>query len=176
MRERVSKTMHISEGPLRRLVDLNAAYSDIRVVAKKPHMQVVETFYDVQGIMQHELYYVASDGSEAVYNDDGKLAFRNKPAPEAPIDVSTLTPKQHFRYFEAKEAMYDFHTNQLLATEVKFWTFTADGHDVLYNPFVLMPEAIGEAAKMSFYLSNDNNKNNFSAEFLKVQFTPEGGI
>ncbi len=175
-REIVSKTMYLGDGPLRRLVDMNASRSDIRVVAKKPHMRVVETFYDVTGIMQHELYYVTKDGKEVIYNDDGKLTFRDKLPPSTPIDVSILSPKQHFRYFEAKEAMFDFHTSQLLATDVRFWTFSADGHDVLENPFVLMPEAVGEASKMSFFLSGENNKNNFSAEFLKVQFTPEGGI
>ncbi|MCE5293511.1 MAG: hypothetical protein LLF94_02715 [Chlamydiales bacterium] len=176
VRHGVTKQIYLAEGPLRRLMDLSAARSNIRVVSKRPHMRVVETFYEVTGIVQHELYYVTQDGQEVVYDDLGQLALRNKKPLLTPIDDSTLIPKQHFRYFEATEAVYDFHTNQLLAYGVKFWTYTADGHEKIIDRLKLVPEAVGEASRMTFYVSGPKNKNQFSAEFLKVQFTPEGGI
>ncbi len=169
----VSKEIFINEGPLRRILDLKAARSEISVLSKRPHMRVQETFYDVTGLVQHELYYVAPNGKEVIYNEEGILVFRDK----KPVDPGLkLLPKQHFRYFTANEALYDFHTGQLLAEECQFWTFTADGHEKVENPLSLVPEAEGEAKRMTFFVGSQDAKNQFSAEFIKVQFTPEGGI
>lgn len=172
----VSKQIYCAQGPLRRMVDMIASSSNLRVVSKKPHLRVVETFYEAKGIVQHELYYTMPDGTEVIYDEAGKLVCRNKKPIAAEFDLSKLQPKQHFRYFEASEAIYDFHTNQLLAHSVKFWTFTADGHELVEDPFLHTPEAVGEALRMTFYVGGSDTKNEFSAEFLKVQFTPEGGI
>lgn len=172
----VTKQIYVADGPLRRLVDITASRSKLRVVSKRPHMRVLETFYEVKGVVQHELFYTKPDGTELVYNADGKLAYRNKKLLEPEFDQTQLIPKQHFRYFTAKEAMFDFHTNQLLAYDVKFWTYTAAGHQILKAPFTMPAAAIGQASVMTFYVSGSRNQNQFSAEFLKVQFTPEGGI
>jgi len=174
LRYDVTKQIFINEGPLRRLLDLKAARSEVRVLSKRPHMRVVETFYNVEGFVQHELYYVASDGKEVIYDLQGALVYRNK-SPYAQA-VSSLQPKQQFRYFVADEAMYDFHTGQLLAEKCHFWTYRADGHDKVENPLSLIPEAEGEARRMTFFVGATDAKNQFSAEFIKVQFTPEGGI
>ncbi len=169
----VSKEIFINEGPLRRVLDLKAERSEIRVLSKRPHMRVQETFYNVNGLVQHELYYIAQNGKEVIYSDEGHLIYRDK----KPVEQgTTLTPKQHFRYFMADEAVYDFHTGQLLAEECQFWTFTANGHEKVENPLALIPEAEGEAKRMTFFVGSDSAKNQFSAEFIKVQFTPEGGI
>ena len=172
----VSKQIHVADGPLRRFVDISACSSKVRVVSKRPHMRVVETFYDVKGVVQCELFYVTADGKEVVYNEDGKLAYRERPLVEIQEDTTLLAPKQRFRYFTANEALYDFHTNQLLASGVKFWTYLADGHDRILEPFTMVPETVGQASRMTFYVSGSRNKNNFSAEFLQLQFTPQGGI
>jgi hypothetical protein len=172
-RHGVTKQVYVAQGPLRRSIDINAASSTISIVSDKPHMRVVEVFYDVTGLVQHELYYVLPDGTDVIYDHSGKLICRNKkPLPEG-FDAATLKPKQHFRYFEANQARYDFHTSQLHAEQVKFWTFTSDGHEPMEDPFVLTPDAVGEASRMTFYVSQSDE---FSAEFLNVQFTPEGGI
>lgn len=175
-RQGVTKQIHVADGPLRRLVDISAAHSKVRVVSKRPHMRVVETFYDVKGTVQCELFYVTANGKEVIYNEDGKLAYRDGPLLESSVDPTTLLAKQRFRYFTANEALYDFHTNQLLASGVKFWTYLADGHECVPQPFTMPPECVGEASRMAFYVSGSQNKNNFSAEFLKVQLTPQGGI
>ncbi len=172
----VTKQVYVVDGPLRRLIDLTAVSSKVRVIAKRPHMRVVETFYDVTGYVQHELFYVTQDGKEVIYSENGTLAYRSNKPLEPELSALMLFPKQRFRYFKAKEAIYDFHTSQLLAYEVKFWTFTVDGHEKVADPFAFKPEAVGEAKSMTFYVSGPENKNQFSAEFLKVQFTPEGGI
>lgn len=175
-RNEVTKEIIVVDGPLRRVVELTSESSDIQVVSKRPHMRVVETFYNVKGTVQNELFYLLPDGKEVVYGDDNKLYYRNKKPLEEGYDLSKLTPKQHFRYFEAVKASYDFHTNQLLAYDVKFWNFTAYGHHKVEDPLALEANAEGEAARLAFYVSRNNAKNEFSAEFLKVQFTPEGGI
>lgn len=146
-RHLVCKQIYISEGPLRRLFDIKAERSTISVISKKPHMHVVETFYNAKGYLQQELFY-----------------------------TDAMEPKQRYRYFEADEARYDFETHQLVASGVKFWTFVADGHEPLEHPLGDNPESVGVASKMSFYPTGPNSKEQLSAESLKLWFTPEGGI
>lgn len=168
----VCKQIYVADGPLRRLIEISAKRSEIRVMSKKPHMRVEETFYDAKGLVQHELFYVANDGREFAYDEQGNLYQRT---PQGSVEqvphVSTLQPKQRFRYFEADRAIYNFHTHQLLAHHIKFWTFTADGHEALREPFGNAAQAEGQASRMTLYVSGPHSKNQFSAEHLKIQFS-----
>jgi hypothetical protein len=159
----VTKEIFVADGPLYRVVNLQAARSEIHVAAKRPHMRVVEHFYDAKVYVQQELFYVTPDGTEVVYDAAGKLIARSKKPKE--IDPSKLMPKQRFRYFIAKQAMFDFHTDQLFAEDVQFWAYTADGHERLEDFSALQPDAKGTASKMTLQVG----KNEFSAENLKVE-------
>lgn len=170
----VKKEVFIASGPLRRLFELTAATSTLQVVSKNHHMRVLETFQDAQGLIQEELYYILPSGKEVVYDDAGVLVYRGNKPLERDLDVSLMRPMQHFRYFIAREAVYDFHTNQLIAEGVRFWTYTAEGHSRVEDPMQLFPEAEGEASRMTFYVSGSGNQNQFSAEFLKIDIAPQG--
>lgn len=174
VRHVVSKQIFIAEGPHRRLFDIKADHSKITVISKKPYMHVVETFYNAKGYIQQELFYVTPEGDDVIYDGDGNLSFRNKKS--STLDVATLKPRQLYRYFEAAEAMYDFQTHQLMATDVKFWTYVADGHEQVIEPHAQDPQAVGVANRLSLYVSGPNSKEQLSAEHLKVWFTPEGSL
>jgi hypothetical protein len=176
LRWKVVKKIYIADGPLRRVMQLAGSSSELKIVAKKPHLQLQETFYDVHGVVQQELYFKNREGLEFIYVDDGTLMPRGQKAPVAPHDPASLQPMQRFRYFEAQSAIYDFHTHQLLANDVTFWTFTAPGHEIIEEPFIQESDSHGTASIMTIYVSSKDNIKKFSGKDLNVQFKTERGI
>lgn len=172
----VTKTIYIAEKPLKRQVELKAKRSKVVVISKRPHMQVSETFFDVNGIAQQELYYRLKDGSEVLYNEQGNLITRTGKPLDPYIDKTSLEPTQRFRYFEADRAVYDFQSHQLIAHNVHFWTYTTSGHDVVLDRALLDPEATGKASRMVLYLNASDAKKSFSADNLSFEFTTERGL
>ncbi|MBS0655743.1 MAG: hypothetical protein JSR46_08195 [Verrucomicrobia bacterium] len=81
---------------------------------------------------------------------------------------------QRFRYFEAQRAVHDPNAHSVTAYDVKFWTFEAEGHDIVENPLKLNPEAIGRASSMVVFSETDQKK--FYAENLTVEIMTEQGI
>lgn len=72
----VTKRLWLSEKNPRHEIELHGSRSEIDVFMRKSEARLIETFYDVQGITQQELYYKAADGKEYVYDDKGKLRKR----------------------------------------------------------------------------------------------------
>lgn len=171
----VQKTMWISEGPFRRMLDLYAKRSEVTMFAKHNSLHFVETFYNASGIVQQELFYKDSNANEYVVAKDGTLKVRGK-TESLPVlfDISQLIPMQCFRYFEAEKAIYDFDAESLLAMDTKFWTYIIEGHDLCKNTKGLVPAAIGRASSMT--LPRKNSEREFYAENLRLQIKNERGI
>lgn len=171
----VHKMMWISEGPLRRILELQAKRSEMAMFAKRRNLQFVETFYNASGIVQQELYYKDSNDNEYVLAKDGTLHLRGKKEPvPAPFDMTKLTPMQTFRYFEAEKALYDFDAESLLAMDIKFWTYIVEGHELYKNISKLTAVALGQAHSMT--LPKKNEEREFYAENLRLQIKNEKGI
>lgn len=176
MRWGVSKKIYIADGPLRRICELSGSSSELRIVSKRPHLHLQETFYDVEGLLQQEFFFKDNQGKEYTYNDAGILAPRGSLAQDVVIDQKELTPMQRFRYFEAQSAIYDFHTHQLVAHNVTFWSYTANGHEVVKEPLKLTYDAHGTASIMTLYVSATDSTKKFSGRDLNVQFLTDRGI
>jgi hypothetical protein len=171
----VQKKIWSSDGPLRRVMKLDAMRSELGMFTHKKSCQLIETFYTVRGIIQQELFYKDQDGKEYLYDDHGELVERTSEKKQN-VDISLLTPMQRFRYFEAEKAIYDFHMQSLIALDVQFWTFQAEGHDVCENPLSLIPFAKGTASSMTMSEKHDDENMQFYAENLKLEIKNERGL
>lgn len=171
----VQKTVWMSEGPTRRMLNLEAKRSEVTMFAKRNTMHFIETFYNASGIAQQELFYKDSNQNEYVVGKDGTLRLRGKTeAVPSPFDVSQLIPMQCFRYFEAEKAVYDFEAESLMAIDTKFWTYIIQGHELPKDTKGLQPVAIGRASSMT--LPRKNSDREFYAENLRLQIKNERGI
>jgi len=169
----VTKKIYISDNPLRREIVLKAKRSELLVLSQRPHLRVSETFYEVQGIAQHELFYLLEDDTEVSYDDQGVLKRHDL----KPLDPTlALKPMQRYRYFEAESAIYDFHSHELLAQDVTFWTYTVPGHAVVQERAGLTPEAQGKASRMTLFINAQDAQKSISADNLSVQFSTKRGL
>jgi hypothetical protein len=172
----VQKKIWSNDGPLRSVMKLDAVRSELGMFTQKKSCQVIETFYTVRGVIQQELYYKDSANKEYVYNEEN-LVLRDKHDEKLEnIDISELIPMQRFRYFEAEKAIYDFHTQSLIALDVQFWTFQVEGHDLCDNPLRLVPVAKGSASSMTMSEKQSVDKTQFYAENLKLEIKNERGL
>ena len=72
----VTKRMWLSDTNPRHEIELHGSRSEIDIFMRKSEARLIETFYDVQGITQQELFYKAPDGKEYVSDEKGKLRRR----------------------------------------------------------------------------------------------------
>lgn len=175
----VQKAIWLSEGPVRRVLELDAKRSEMAMLASKKSLHFVETFYNASGIVQQELYYKGPDAKEYLFSKDGTLKERQTGVRlVAPVDMSTLVPMQCFRYFEAKQAVCDFDTEAIIAKDIIFWTYVVEGHEVCRSFHTLSPAlspvAIGKATSMT--LAKKNEEREFYAENLRLQIKNEQGV
>ena len=190
----VTKRLSLSEKRPRHEIELHGSRSEIDIFMRKSEARLIETFYDVQGVMQQELYYKDAKGKEYVLDEKGELKKRGSQAQaqkkkdgEAEViqqtelaveevvqlDVKKLEPMQSFRYFEADRAIYDYYTHSFVAYDVNFWTYTTKGHTLVKNCDDLWPESSGSASSMTMCHEGRLSTAQFSAENLSMQVTPE---
>jgi hypothetical protein len=175
-RKQVVKTIWLTEGAGERVVELVSESSEIDIHVKKARTQLVETFYQVHGLVQQELFYRLPDGTDLIVGATGNLVTRaNKPT-QYSVEDSSLEPRQRFRYFEAKRAVYDFHKQSLIAYEVTFWNYSASSHLLQRQFFDLAPEAIGQARRLTLHFSSRSFMPLFQAENLDIRMLKEGGL
>jgi len=173
----VEKNVVVCEGPLRRIVHIQAVRSELSLFVKKGNMQLQEVFYNTNGVMQKELFYVDHEGNEFSYNEAGKLFSHDKTKIIDLPDVETLTPMQRFRYFEAKKAVYDFDTDAFVAFDMQFWTYQTSGHFLIVDPKGMEPLAEGNARSMTMPEKfKDNGRDMLYAENLKITILNDRGI
>ena len=175
VRWNVLKRLWLSDKVPRLGVEMQGARSEVTVGMKKSEARLVETFHDVQGVIQQELFYKTQNGEEIVFTENGGLKKRGQSAesPEEIFDVTVLQPMQRFRYFEADRAIYDFRTHTLIAYNVNFWTYCVQGHDLTKERSNLWPETSGSATSMTVCHAGSVGTLQFAAENLNMQITPE---
>jgi hypothetical protein len=173
IRWNVNKRLWLSEKPPRLSVELQGSRSEVNITMKKSETRFIETFFDAQGIMQQELFYKLPDGKEVVFGENGELKRRGETVPATDIDKDLLQPMQRFRYFEAEHAIYDYQTHTLIAYDVNFWTYVAEGHEIVKDREKLWPESSGNASSMTVCHGGSVGALQFAAENLNMQVTPE---
>jgi hypothetical protein len=195
----VTKRLWMVDKTLRKEVEVSGTRSEIDIFMRKNEAKLVETFYDVKGYTQQELFFRAKDGKEYVYDEAGKLKKRGKLDPNQAlekrestpleqegtelveageikgneININELEPMQTFRYFEADRCVYDYYTQSLIAYDVNFWTYTAKGHKLERSLSELWPESSGSASSMTMCHEGTLNSLEMSAENLNMQVSPE---
>lgn len=149
-RKGVVKTMWVQDGPFERMATMNCATSELGVVRQQARVHLTETFHRVHGVIQEELFYQQQEGQEA------------------PL------PRQRFRYFEAERAVYDFQDQSLVAHEVTFWNYSADGHTLISEIDGLTADAEGAARSLTMHLGAAHRIPDFQAEHLEMQLASGG--
>jgi hypothetical protein len=164
IRRGTTKKVWISDGSLRKILSVAGARSEISVFSDKKTSRIVETFYDASGVIQDALLFRLQNGKEVTYNELQSL----------PKDTLSV-PIQRFRYFEADQAVYDFALKNLVATNIYFWTYIAQGHEVVENFEGLASIAEGFASRMTI-VSAANDEGQFFAEDLKLEIKGDQGL
>jgi hypothetical protein len=167
----VSKRVWLSEKNPRLALELEGARSELSLVTLKNQASLSETFYDASGIVQEELFYVDEEGREYIL-EGNDLKRKGQADLASYVTKNDLKPMQHFRYFEADRAVYDYSTNTLVGYGVTFWTYTAPGHDLIKDVAKLRPELSGEAKAMTMFHEGKVGTIQFAAEDLKMQLNP----
>ena len=151
-RKGVVKTMWLQDGPFERMATMDCASSELGVVREQARVHLTETFHQVHGVIQEELFYQEGKGQEVA------------------------VPRQRFRYFEAARAVYDFQDQRLVAHDVTFWNYSADGHELISEVAGLIPDAKGAAHSLTMHLSAAHRVPDFQAEHLEMQLASGGEI
>jgi hypothetical protein len=168
-RFQVKKHLWLSKKKPRLEIELKAAKSEIGMTLVKADMRLIETFHDAEGMIQEELFYKDQMGQEYVILETGQVVRKQTDGKNEPVSIETLIPMQRFRYFEADQAIYDYHANTLVASNVHFWTYTAKGHELVKTRRNLWPESSGKAATMTLCHLGSVDSLQFSAENLNVE-------
>ncbi len=169
----VTKRIWLSNALPRPSCELKGSRSEVSIFMKKSEARIVETFYDVHGIVQQDLFYRDDQGRDyemvqGVCVLKGKAEKNEPDANDA--NMPPLHPMQRFRYFEAERAIYDFATHTLTAYGVHFWTYEGPEHELIYNYNGLWPMATGSATSMTMLHTGTTLKGmQFSAEELAMQ-------
>jgi len=187
----VIKHLWLSGKEPRLEVELKAVRSEVGATVVKAETRLIETFHDTEGMVQEELFYKDTEGHEYTLSDKGEVVKKNKPPallplaeklPEeaaAPVAekglpaLADLIPMQRFRYFEADSAIYDYHSNALIASKVDFWTYIAPGHELVKNRDGLWPDSSGSAGTMTLSHLGTVGSLQFSAENLNMEMAPQ---
>lgn len=171
----VIKHLWLSGHEPRLEVELKAKRSEIGATVVKTETRLIETFHDTEGMVQEELFYKDNDGHEYTVSNTGAIQRKAKEGEtaEKPLPpLESLTAMQRFRYFEADSAVYDYHTNALIASKVDFWTYVAPGHELVRTKDGLWPETSGSAGTMTLSHLGTLGSLQFSAENLNMEMAP----
>jgi hypothetical protein len=169
VRKHVKKTFFLSEDSTRREMELWGDVAELEIFQKKSDARILESFTNATGFIQEELFYTLPDGTEVVRGVNGAFIIKNGD-PQRVIVEAELAPKQRMRYFEADVAIYDYHTETLIAYNVRFKTYLLDGHELVKDVSGLKPETKGTARSMTMHHSERNGVQ-FSAENLNMEMT-----
>lgn len=177
-RNEVERNFWLSDIFARRKLHLEAVRSELSLYGKKEESNLIESFFDLKGVFQQAIYYELDDKSEVQLGTGGKIYKKvgDTYQETALLEPSTVTPKQRFCYFEAKEGIYDFQENVLIAYDVTFWTYCENGHDIFRDPNLLNPLTKGKASSLSIQLTNFPDNTLFHAKDLKMNVITENGV
>lgn len=174
----VSKSMWYMKDALQHQIQVRGSRSELGIYLVKSETRIIETLYNVKGVMQQELYYTLDNGVELVFVDEGKYRKRSQSDAEYMLlEEGKVHPWQRCKYFEAAKAVCDFHANTIIFYDATFWTYTVAGHAIVLEPKNLSPQSMGKARMMTLRL-RDNKTADFtaSAEGVSVQLLDGKGL
>lgn len=122
--------------------------------------QVIEEMRGIKIFMQEELFYVLSDGREALLLENGKLLLRNAPPDKAgswvALGSEAAVPMQIVRYLEAETGSYSYKSDKCSAAEVLVERYLLPGHrltgSLLQGQLILK----GVAESVEFVMAGDD--------------------
>lgn len=142
--------------------------SDIIFNRQEGATEIFEKLHHVVCCMQEEIFYKTTDGKEVEKGADGRFALRGGPSDRQEMfDEKDILPQQLVRYIEADEALYNFHTQTLIASHPQVARYLLPGHNLPENFEIEAPMMEGVAAKVT--VSIVNSRLTFSASGLKAK-------
>ncbi len=168
----VSKEIFYMRGNERLTLKVKADHSTLQLNQVGSATEIVERLSHVVGLIQEELYYRLPDGREAFLQANGRLLLRNgnmfKSQDWVEIPLSSTTPMQTLRYFEAEKAIYYYKDNHLLANQVKVAQYRIPGHKIVGDVQGLQPLMTGVASSAEISLLDGSPL--FKATQMKAAF------
>jgi hypothetical protein len=165
----VVKRLWLSDTAPRLELEMRGAESKIDLTTSQKGAECTEVLYDVQGVVQEELFYMDEQGDEYSLLSNGMVKSKKV---DGEVSPAALIPMQRFRYFEANRAVYDYRNNTLIAYDVNFWTYCTSGHELKHEYDTLFPQTAGVASSMTLCHKGTVGSLQFSAENLKMQLGP----
>lgn len=173
-RQGIQKDMFFQRGANRLHIRLTADQAQLVLDHQDAHTYVVEHMQKVKCIMQEELYYLLSDGREALPQLNGQVLLRSANAKDQaawlPLDTSQMQAMEIIRVIEANQAEYHYKDDRFLAHDVKISRFSMPGHQIKEINVQNKPLMKGSAEKVEFSLKDKDKDLNFKAHHLKARF------
>lgn len=149
---------------------ISSETSDIIFDQQEERGEIFEKLHHVVCCMQEEIFYKTADGRDVEKREDGHFVLRGVPQnKQEPIsfDEAELIPQQLVRYIEADEALYNFHTQTLVALNSQVARYLISGHRIPLTLHEESPVMEGTASKVT--VSIINNRIGFAATDLKAK-------
>lgn len=131
--------------------------------------QIIEEMHGVKAFMQEELFYILSDGREALLHSSGRLLLRGAPADDTSSWVALQggeRPMQIMRYLEADSGAYFYKTDQCKADHVIVTRYVMPGHELGFDFSQGQQILKGLADSVEFSMAGDDP--HFTAQRLKA--------
>jgi hypothetical protein len=174
----VYKEVWFVKGHKRLRYSMHSKHSELVIVNSEEDRLMIENLAGIICFMQEELFYMLSNGKEAVVQADGRLLIRDAdvkdPASWVSENTKGLVPMQLVRYLEADNGTYHYNTNSFAASEVKIKRFATEGHELINSIEGLDPLMVGLAQAVEFSLGREGI--NFKAHHLKATFFTTRGL
>ncbi len=108
------------------VIRLRSEKSDLFYDQSSEGTGIIEKLQNVRCLFREELYYLLSDGQEAVQKN-GSYRLRNSEE-EIEVDTNSMIPMQTVRYIEADDAVYKITDNALTANKAHISLLQLPGH------------------------------------------------
>lgn len=171
-RENVVKVLVTEKDQMRLIYKILSDFSYLTYCERQEGKELIEKMKNVLLLMQEEIYCQLPDGRKAHRQSNGSfLIDHSDPAlPNSWVDLADakIKPMQVVRSVLADEGIYSYHSNNLLADELQFKRFIAEGHglDDLNAKTDLQVLLTGQAKHAEF--SPSDKKEPFKMEHLKA--------
>jgi hypothetical protein len=179
LRSNPSKEVYQPRGDERIQMKVIADSSEIAFNTDQSGTTIVEELSVVHCDIQEDLYYLLSDGRQAVLQANGQYlvkAANSSKAVDAIVDSveANAKPMQTVRHLEAEAAVYDYNQGLLTSDHVTLLRHQADGHQLSdqMEPQTLLME--GDAQDVECSLSGKGSY--FKSQRIKGTFYTTDGL
>lgn len=175
VRHKVCKQLWFQEKGEALLCSLFSEKSALFFFYEDNKIEAIEEMTDTKCVIQEELFYLLSDGQEAVKAAEGRLRLRHADPlltdSWVDSDMPGLTPMQYVLYLEAEKAHYHYSSQLLVAEGVRFKKYRLEGHASPEAEPEIAPQISGSASSMECTLRKEQL--DFHAKNLKATFDPQ---